>query len=269
MSGFNGAAVFRPRKLREDHGDSSPLDRFNGAAVFRPRKPSTSSRLVIGASTLQRSRGLSTAETRTMQDRTRGRWDASTEPRSFDRGNKNRTVWVKRRQLLLQRSRGLSTAETANRSFHGRPSSASLQRSRGLSTAETPHATGCRGNERNRFNGAAVFRPRKRRRGRPPRRAIHRASTEPRSFDRGNPSPEKPFMEPSPGFNGAAVFRPRKLRDFLGVLACLLLASTEPRSFDRGNSVQFLLDRGGRGRLQRSRGLSTAETLRLRPGWSL
>ncbi len=59
------------------------------------------------------------------------------------------------------------------------------------------------------FNGAAIFRPRKHKRGRG-RDVVHLASMGPRSFDRGNLTLSSGGVSSSTCFNGAAIFRPRK-----------------------------------------------------------
>ena len=110
MIGFNGAAVFQPRK------DCQSLDAtlcpgcFNGAAVFQPRKASVSLSSSLTLFLLQWGRGLSTAE-----------------------GTPLHSSWC-----------GIDQ----------------LQWGRGLSTAEGRSSSGYRGGP-GRFNGAAVFQPRK------------------------------------------------------------------------------------------------------------
>ncbi len=184
---------------------------------------------------LQRSRGLSTAETGAWSLRCQRANCASTEPRSFDRGNPAR--WPRScRASALQRSRGLSTAETAR---HLWPVFFRL-------IASTEPRSFDRGNELNLID----------------RLAFIEASTEPRSFDRGNNARNRESNLARARFNGAAVFRPRKrgaamdgsspkigLQRSRGLstaeteCACTaeggrVVASTEPRSFDRGNAVQ-------------------------------
>ncbi len=158
---------------------------FNGAAVFRPRKPP------------RKSAGH-------LENRA-----ASTEPRSFDRGN----------SMTTGARKANGWASTEPRSFD---------------RGNLPHfaRAGCRVCS---FNGAAVFRPRKPGRSAGCRPRWRRASTEPRSFDRGNCNRH---VEPLPRIQ----------------------ASTEPRSFDRGNTTDSAGIARASSALQRSRGLSTAET---------
>ncbi len=258
---FNGAAVFRPRKRGHRASESDADYGFNGAAVFRPRKPNNPHPCARQHQALQRSRGLSTAETAwkltaalpPLVDSFNGAAvfrprkllattyfgtilrPASTEPRSFDRGNWGAGAWADTTGRCASteprsfdrgnpdrcgeghRPRGASTEP---RSFdRGNvkivlalvPSALMLQRSRGLSTAETMVEISGRSSTMRGFNGAAVFRPRKHGRG-------------PRGRWPGRPR-----------FNGAAVFRPRKLTN--------------------GDNIKLPIDG-----LQRSRGLSTAET---------
>ena len=134
---------------------------------------------------------------------------------------------------VLQRSRVLSNAETPLKPIET-PHSGSLQRSRVLSNAETSRETVAR-NQMSSFNGAAFFRTRKRirakgkcirggklqrsrvlsnaetpERSRRPRVQIQ-ASTEPRSFERGNSLAARKSFPRRRRFNGAAFFRTRKL----------------------------------------------------------
>ncbi len=313
LSRFNGAAVFRPRKLKHIHMlHTARGPCFNGAAVFRPRKPLR--RCADGCRHAQ----------------------ASTEPRSFDRGNVRDWALLTPRPGKLQRSRGLSTAETTG-STKGFPSPKRCFNGAAVFRPRKHRVpSGERGAQRPRFNGAAVFRPRKRRASRISSRrcsplqrsrglstaetqvvaALQRegkvllqrsrglstaetlrrrtrrcaettlASTEPRSFDRGNsPTGRKiaahrsklqrsrglstaetstSTFRPTPRccFNGAAVFRPRKLTRSSPATKTGN-ASTEPRSFDRGNNNAAIGAAPQQLKLQRSRGLSTAETLAL------
>ena len=207
---------------------------FNGAAVFRPRR--VPDRLVhdlpdVGASMEPRSfdrggrRGPHLLSPRTSL--------ASMEPRSFDRGGCSETGAVGRvtscfnGAAVFRPRRGRAGSSRCRRSsrFNG----AAVFRPR---RASTWPSTGSRGSG---FNGAAVFRPRRGGTlGLPARRAP--ASMEPRSFDRGGVPAgacghpglrAAASMEPrsfdrggersasSAGrawtrFNGAAVFRPRR-----------------------------------------------------------
>ena len=87
-SGFNGAAVSRPRKPLGRSTSSRRRPGFNGAAVSRARK---------------RAEGV---------PRGQGRDRAAREPRSLDRGNEQKESPVDKDEIVLQWSRGLSTAET-------------------------------------------------------------------------------------------------------------------------------------------------------------
>src|SRR5260370_36178569 len=69
QTGFNGAAVFQPRKQAIRGIGWRILKSFNGAAVFQPRKPAIRSRLP------------------TISE------DASMVPRFFNRGNSPMNAW--------------------------------------------------------------------------------------------------------------------------------------------------------------------------------
>mgnify|MGYP001501825057 CR=1 FL=1 len=132
---------------------------------------------------------------------------ASTEPRSFERGD-TAGAWAAFFLALLQRSRALSSAEIRGATTRNRTRS-KLQRSRALSSAEMP-AKRTGGNRGIRFNGAALFRAR-RCRG----RALNhheslQASTEPRSFERGDRWGFRSKRRAAHCFNGAALFRARR-----------------------------------------------------------
>ena len=186
---------------------------------------------------------------------------ASTEPRSFERGNKYRTARRKAGQAL-QRSRVLSNAETGHKNTM-KVTVTKLQRSRVLSNAET--------DQRRRLSPAGP-----------------RASTEPRSFERGNMVCGRTLRcrgqgfngaaffrtrklvgsifraSAAPGFNGAAFFRTRKLAGKNTLIGVYGAASTEPRSFERGNHLRRRLAARSK-LLQRSRVLSNAETRLTKP----
>ena len=179
---FNGAALFRARRCRATKRASGRLFGFNGAALFRARR---SGCVLVDA-----------------------RPDiASTEPRSFERGD---VASLKRTHRVneLQRSRALSSAEmgsagrddrevcdasTEPRSFERGDRScpktmrfhALLQRSRALSSAEICNQRRAIVGGRAGFNGAALFRAR-------------RSNTATSS----SPCPTR--------FNGAALFRARR-----------------------------------------------------------
>ena len=150
---FNGAAVFQPRKSASA-ASVTPRPGFNGAAVFQPRKcPASLTRIPMQ---LQWGRGLSTAEMPGFTaDRIQlGRFNGAAvfQPRKW------RSQARQADSRVLQWGRGLSTAEMW---AGGRGSAVhALQWGRGLSTAEIEsgrHAA----RRRHRFNGAAVFQPRK------------------------------------------------------------------------------------------------------------
>ncbi len=88
-SGFNGAAIFRPRKRVRFHASRPRFLGFNGAAIFRPRKPHPP------------------------QMTQKPQRQASMGPRSFDRGNRNLMSKSIRLWVKLQWGRDLSTAETS------------------------------------------------------------------------------------------------------------------------------------------------------------
>ena len=199
---LSNAESHRGRRARPSHR------RFNGAAFFRTRSPVGWWAEADGTEMLQRSRVLSNAESSTRVSRAA-------------------------RKSSLQRSRVLSNAE-----------------SRGLAAAE---------------------------------KAREEASTEPRSFERGVPHSSHWPQPPISCFNGAAFFRTRSRRSSPWTRRAGQ-ASTEPRSFERGvglgldhaprrlssfNGAAFFRTRsraclrieyGCRGRLQRSRVLSNAES---------
>ncbi len=137
VSSFNGAAVIRPRKSPYATSAADALVRFNGAAVIRPRKCMVSMPAACTILRLQWGRGHSTAEMRLCIRRVLPRarslqWGrghstaemtdspvpltlalmhASMGPRSFDRGNRHRTMRHYHEARLLQWGRGHSTAE--------------------------------------------------------------------------------------------------------------------------------------------------------------
>ena len=184
QASFNGAAFFRTRKRCANFKASLESARLQRSRVLS----NAETRVVFGLKNgltpgLQRSRVLSNAETQITPRAVRLRLDASTEPRSFERGN----------ALIERENDRLTKASTEPRSFErGNPTITSsrsrattLQRSRVLSNAETePHQlfdaglTNAsteprsfeRGNRRTRYESGGQ----------------RRASTEPRSFERGN-----------------------------------------------------------------------------------
>ena len=207
-SGFNGAAVFQPRKCRIPSRPSraiKPLQWGRGLSTAEMFAGGAESPDVVQ---LQWGRGLSTAEIGFTEYGYIGGAVASMGPRSFNRGNAPRNRGRSSPERL-QWGRGLSTAEI-DAAVDVNHAVALLQWGRGLSTAEMARARGswvrlmC-------FNGAAVFQPRKF-----PSYAgtcavtIH-ASMGPRSFNRGN--------------QGGRCRRVERE-----------VASMGPRSFNRGNS---------------------------------
>ncbi len=131
------------------------------------------------------------------------------EPRSFDRGNSTALVLALWGYLELQWSRDLSIAETPQA---GRP----LREARRASMEPRSFDRGNRACPRTpeyspRFNGAAIFRSRKRANLGAESEVIEElqwsrdlsiAETSPRPASRSRPAA---------GFNGAAIFRSRKL----------------------------------------------------------
>ena len=155
---FNGAALFRARRYTPPARSLHPAPSFNGAALFRARRYRNLEKagaLIAAASTEPRSfeRGDEVLNEETLTSGV-----ASTEPRSFERGDPT-TIATSSPARSLQRSRALSSAEIA------------------ISTRFSKKAH-C-------FNGAALFRAR---RSRPPTRL------------RG-------WLQ---RFNGAALFRARR-----------------------------------------------------------
>ena len=64
LPGFNGAAVFQPRKVLNERSPQGGVVGFNGAAVFQPRKGRFQQLDATHKSWLQWGRGFSTAERR-------------------------------------------------------------------------------------------------------------------------------------------------------------------------------------------------------------
>src|SRR5690606_16533541 len=111
---------------------------------------------------------------------------------------------------LLQRSRALSSAEI-RRTMTPEITKDQLQRSRALSSAEMPQS--------------GLW-----------RRPQRPASTEPRSFERGDVLGRSEEIVSCLGFNGAALFRARRCHA-AELVKDSAAASTEPRSFERGDPV--------------------------------
>ena len=156
---------------------------FNGAALFRARNYPVhqSHRLVIP--------------------------QASTGPRSFERGINTSCFWLFPSTNSLQRGRALSSAE------FGQAGDAH----QGFAKASTGPRSFERGIGRGADDGVRVC----------------GASTGPRSFERGIIASPRPPAPKSPCFNGAALFRARNSQK-AEALATDNLASTGPRSFERG-----------------------------------
>ena len=239
LPSFNGAAVFRLRKLTGWTFERDPDgDRFNGAAVLRLRKPPNAHQII---DTDQR---------------------ASMGPQSFDCGNSLKAsqthVWfdacfngaavfrLRKQQnasalpdltIVLQWGRSLSTAETRHArilsvprrcasmgpqsfdcgndraSYSRRSATAMLQWGRSLSTAETPTLRRLSPN-------------------------VSHASMGPQSFDCGNVRvAARTCIRTRSGFNGAAVFRLRKPAGCRPSGNLIVSASMGPQSFDCGNSA--------------------------------
>ena len=161
---------------------------FNGAAVFQPRKRSDLRPL--------RRYGLR----------------ASMGPRSFNRGNLSRHRLRVCNAATRTASMGPRSFNRGNNAVPGGPDPAAtmLQWGRGLSTAETSSGHRWAMSPINRFNGAAVFQPRKPCRIKSRRHELRAASMGPRSFNRGNTTHGVKWQCPTNCFNGAAVFQPRK-----------------------------------------------------------
>ena len=279
------------------------LTSFNGAAFFRTRKPKAAYNALPEGEALQRSRVLSNAETPRIREADRRQLAASTEPRSFERGNRrandprkaitagfNGAAFFRTRKLPVEalaqfvsdRFNGAAFFRTRKRwplrpavcapaGFNG----AAFFRTRKLESSRygsggRPCFNGAaffrtrkrcavqpRPIQPHRFNGAAFFRTRKPRQCgdvRAPERLqrsrvlsnaetylyrsaaarLGSASTEPRSFERGNAAGKRRSSRVSASFNGAAFFRTRKPERKIFV-EYRQTASTEPRSFERGN----------------------------------
>ena len=118
------------------HRPASPLFGFNGAAVFQPRKWRQRKASGTLEQVLQWGRGLSTAEMRCATRCRVAPEAASMGPRSFNRGNR---VCLEQRSRRggpkLQWGRGLSTAEIPG-PRQAATEGQGLQWGRGLSTAE-------------------------------------------------------------------------------------------------------------------------------------
>ena len=166
-----------PEDLRSERG-------FNGAALFRARR--------------YVERDMVARVTR-----------ASTEPRSFERGDTTRSP-PSRCGHLLQRSRALSSAEMQRGLGGGVPTGLASTEPRSFERGDNPIAH-CLSKTSPRFNGAALFRAR-----------------------RSSPA-TTPATPPPTCFNGAALFRARRFERRHAVKLATL-ASTEPRSFERGDS---------------------------------
>ena len=181
---FNGAAFFRTRKPARLPPDTlTTISSFNGAAFFRTRKPALHWRRSTRSAMLQRSRVLSNAETGKILRPHHAASLASTEPRSFERGNhslsgKSTATTIRFNGAAFFRTRKRQHDRRASRHFCASTEPRSFERG---NTAPDPAGTAAH----RCFNGAAFFRTRKPICQGQPRRAAG-------------------------SFNGAAFFRTRK-----------------------------------------------------------
>ena len=276
---FNGAALFRARRCETRRPSGLSSRSFNGAALFRARRSDPSRQRAHRSKLLQRSRALSSAEMMSCAPQKRSSSYASTEPRSFERGDGGASCEARSDRFASTEPRSFERGDDLKRvrGRRAKPASTeprSFERGDRLSP-RCPPAFSCR------FNGAALFRARRSR----PVFTYHEpalfASTEPRSFERGDATRRSPRPPNPTRFNGAALFRARRSRlveagvaradrfngaalfrarrlgagDFGGPGD---FASTEPRSFERGDFRSVPSSSGSRP-LQRSRALSSAE----------
>ena len=208
--GFNGAALFRARRPAKALALAATYHSFNGAALFRARRPARSVFPLFRGPTLQWGRALSSAETgpqwkvyeaglewsfngaalfrarrHAAGTYLRGRSaHASMGPRSFERGD----------GCAMDRQAGPGVASMGPRSFergdlgglraglmHATPSMGPRSFERGDTGEAVPSVSRVRP-----FNGAALFRAR--RRGAPPGNSENAStpSMGPRSFERGD-----------------------------------------------------------------------------------
>ena len=156
---------------------------------------------------------------------------------------------------LLQRSRALSSAEIRTVCSKS-PVLCSLQRSRALSSAEIPDCCACRSSQSG-FNGAALFRARRcLRSGGAHEHSL--ASTEPRSFERGDSRARRRSGARCSGLQRSRALSSAEMVIFPEASIVAAPASTEPRSFERGD-LEYVRIEAVRVPLQRSRALSSAE----------
>ncbi len=204
---FNGAALFRARRGTTIAPWMARTTRFNGAALFRARRANLDILLLTKRPELQRGRALSSAESEFFVMGNHELVHASTGPRSFERGEQGGLTSACRAGAASTGPRSFERGETlANQLPAG---TAKLQRGRALSSAERAISIRRRCAPRSSFNGAALFRARRGPDDQGPGPVRDRASTGPRSFERGEPpEPEPPPLLPD--------------------------ASTGPRSFERG-----------------------------------
>ena len=184
--------------------------RFNGAAVRRPRRAACSSVAEIDAANVPSRASMGPRSVRPR--RVAGARDAAAStsasmgPRSEDRGEDGAHGADRRRMT------GFNGAAV------GRPRRGG---SRGASSTDAS------------FNGAAVGRPRRASSGFVGARGS-RASTGPRSEDRGEDRLRVRSHGTRRCFNGAAVRRPRRVAVDCSMAVAVRSASTGPRSEDRG-----------------------------------
>ncbi len=210
---------------------------FNGAAVFQPRKSVEAKRQPLLNLKLQWGRGFSTAEIRGGQAAAAAESEASMGPRFFNRGNEKR--------------------HATHRRFSIRFNGAAVFQPRKFERVVIVVSALC-----HRFNGAAVFQPRKYRERQGKHLAGDGASMGPRFFNRGNRKNRWSAWPGRYGFNGAAVFQPRKClesgRDSQTDSSFNGAAVFQPRKFDPVRKPGWY-----RVVLQWGRGFSTAEMAHL------
>jgi hypothetical protein len=179
LSRFNGAAVSRPRILREQVPALRSGCRFNGAAVSRPRIPGLYMPPLLTWYWLQWGRGLATTDTAA-----------------------RKLYW--NNGMVLQWGRNLTTTDTLT---HMEKVPAPDAPSMGPRSND--HGTGRRTKGASstpaRFNGAAVLQPRIRCTVAARIRLGYEASMGPRSHDHGYLAAVAPTGSPITCFKGAAV----------------------------------------------------------------
>ncbi len=165
----------------------------------------------LGCGSLQRGRAPSSAEIRLEPRVTSGIESASTGPRSFERGNSFRTPL----HFLHEQS-----------GFNG----AALLRARKW------HVTAIATHPSRRFNGAALLRARKCSPTPPRSERMRRASTGPRSFERGNTDAHGTPLSRVVKLQRGRAPSSAEMQYGKRILNDNVIASTGPRSFERGNA---------------------------------